>query len=138
MTGMCGTEMIIGEWEIFSRLEHLNKPVEMYMMPEVDTHPSHLPQNPRQIMAIQGKTLDCSVSGSPVAKTRVPTSASSTHGGAHFASRQQLPICKAERSTKTAERASEPIVETHCRILRFARLSKRIIQLGIIIPAHGG
>ena len=53
-----GLEMIIGEWEIFSRLRHLKKPVEMYMMPEVDTHPSHLPQNPRQILSIQEHALD--------------------------------------------------------------------------------
>jgi hypothetical protein len=53
-----GLDMIIGEWEIFSRLRYLKKPVDMYMMPEVDTHPSHLPQNPRQIMAIQDKAID--------------------------------------------------------------------------------
>jgi hypothetical protein len=53
-----GTEMIIAKWEIFSRLKHLQKPVEMYMMPEIDTHPSHLPQNPRQIMAIQDHAID--------------------------------------------------------------------------------
>jgi hypothetical protein len=53
-----GVEMIIGEWEIFSRLHHLKKPVEMYMMPEVDTHPSHLPQNPRQILGIQDHAID--------------------------------------------------------------------------------
>jgi hypothetical protein len=53
-----GLEMIIGEWEIFSRLRHLKKPVEMYMMPEVDNHPSHLPQNPRQILSIQEHAID--------------------------------------------------------------------------------
>jgi hypothetical protein len=53
-----GLDMIIGEWEIFSRLRYLKKPVDMYMMPEVDTHPSHLPQNPRQIIAIQDKAID--------------------------------------------------------------------------------
>jgi len=50
--------MIIGEWEIFSRLRYLKRPVEMYMMPRVDTHPSHLPQNPRQILSIQEHALD--------------------------------------------------------------------------------
>jgi hypothetical protein len=53
-----GLEMIIGEWEIFSRLRYLKKPVEMYMMPEVDTHPSHLPQNPGQILRIQENAID--------------------------------------------------------------------------------
>jgi hypothetical protein len=59
MIGQCGgLEMIIGEWEIFSRLRYLKRPVEMYMMPEVDTHPSHLPQNPRQILGIQDNAID--------------------------------------------------------------------------------
>jgi hypothetical protein len=53
-----GIEYIIGKWEIFSRLRYLKKPVEMYLMPEADTHPSHTPQNPRQIMAIQEAALD--------------------------------------------------------------------------------
>jgi hypothetical protein len=53
-----GLQMIISEWEIFSRLRHLKKPVEMYMMPGVDTHPSHLPQNPHQIMSIQDHAID--------------------------------------------------------------------------------
>jgi len=53
-----GIAMIISEWEIFSRLRYLGKPVEMYMMPEVDTHPSHLPQNPRQILSIQDHAID--------------------------------------------------------------------------------
>jgi hypothetical protein len=53
-----GTQYIISEWEIFSRLRHLKKPVEMYVMPEVNTHPAHLPQNPRQIMAIQDHAID--------------------------------------------------------------------------------
>jgi hypothetical protein len=44
---------IIGEWEIYSRLHHLHKPVEMYLMPGTDKFPSHTPQNPRQILAIQ-------------------------------------------------------------------------------------
>jgi len=53
-----GLQMIIGDWEIFSRLRYLKKPVEMYMMPEVDTHPSHLPQNPGQILGIQDNAID--------------------------------------------------------------------------------
>jgi hypothetical protein len=53
-----GLLMIMAKWEIFSRLRYLKKPVEMYMMPEADTHPSHLPQNPRQIIAIQERAVD--------------------------------------------------------------------------------
>jgi hypothetical protein len=53
-----GTELIISAWELFSRLRYLKKPVEMYMMPEVDSHPSHIPQNPRQILEIQNKAID--------------------------------------------------------------------------------
>jgi hypothetical protein len=53
-----GTHYIIGKWEIYSRLRHLNKPVDMYVMPEANTHPSHTPQNPRQIIAIQEAAID--------------------------------------------------------------------------------
>jgi len=53
-----GTSLIIGQWEIYSRLKYLKKPVEMAMMPDADTHPSHAPQNPRQIMAIQEGVVD--------------------------------------------------------------------------------
>jgi hypothetical protein len=30
----------------------------MYLMPGADLHPSHTPQNPRQIMAIQERVID--------------------------------------------------------------------------------
>jgi dipeptidyl aminopeptidase/acylaminoacyl peptidase len=53
-----GIQIIMSKWELFSRLRYLKKPVEMYLMPEADTHPSHNPQNPRQIMAVQEKTVD--------------------------------------------------------------------------------
>lgn len=53
-----GIHTIIGKWEIYSRLRHLNKPVDMYVMPEANTHPSHTPQNPRQVMAIQEAAID--------------------------------------------------------------------------------
>ena len=49
---------IIADWEVFSRLRHLHKPVEMYVMPDIDAHPSHNPQNPRQIVAIQTRAID--------------------------------------------------------------------------------
>ena len=53
-----GLVMIIGKWETYSRLRHLNKPAQMYLMPRVDKHPSHTPQNPEQIMAIQETAID--------------------------------------------------------------------------------
>jgi hypothetical protein len=53
-----GISLVMAEWEIFSRLRHLHRPVEMYMMPDSDKHPSHLPQNPRQIMSIQAGVID--------------------------------------------------------------------------------
>ncbi len=53
-----GVSFIIGEWEIYSRLRHLHQPVEIYMMPDADKYPSHTPQNPRQIMAIQEGVID--------------------------------------------------------------------------------
>jgi hypothetical protein len=53
-----GTAQIIGEWEIYSRLRHLHRPVEMYMMPQADQHPAHNTQNPRQIVAVQQKAID--------------------------------------------------------------------------------
>ena len=53
-----GTSYIISEWEIYSRLRHLHKPVEIAVMPDINRHPSHNTQNPRQIMAIQQSSLD--------------------------------------------------------------------------------
>jgi hypothetical protein len=53
-----GIAQIIGEWEIYSRLRHLNKPAQMYMMPMANTHPAHTPQNPQQILAIQETAID--------------------------------------------------------------------------------
>jgi dipeptidyl aminopeptidase/acylaminoacyl peptidase len=53
-----GIVQIIGEWEIYSRLRHLHKPVEMYMMPQADQRPAHNTQNPRQIVAVQQKAID--------------------------------------------------------------------------------
>ena len=50
--------MIIGKWEIYSRLRHLNRPVQFYLMPRIDQHPSHLPQNPEQIVGLQQMALD--------------------------------------------------------------------------------
>jgi hypothetical protein len=53
-----GVAVILSKWEIYSRLQHLHKPVEMYLMPEANTHPAHTPQNPKQILAIQEGVLD--------------------------------------------------------------------------------
>jgi hypothetical protein len=53
-----GVEVIMSKWETYSRLIYLKKPVEMYLMPEADTHPSHTPQSPKQIIAIQEGVLD--------------------------------------------------------------------------------
>jgi hypothetical protein len=53
-----GIPLIIGQWEIYSRLKYLKKPVEMVMQPDANTHPSHTPQNPRQIMAVQYGVID--------------------------------------------------------------------------------
>jgi hypothetical protein len=53
-----GIPLIIGQWEIYSRLKYLKKPVELVMMPDANTHPSHAPQNPRQIVAVQEGVVD--------------------------------------------------------------------------------
>lgn len=53
-----GIPLIMAKWEIYSRLRSLKKPVEFYMMPEANAHPSHIPQNPRQIMAVQEGIID--------------------------------------------------------------------------------
>jgi hypothetical protein len=53
-----GIHTIIGKWETYSRLKHLNRPVDMYVMPEANTHPSHTPQNPRQIIGVQEAVID--------------------------------------------------------------------------------
>jgi len=49
---------ILLQWEILSQLRWMKRPVEMYLMPEIDTHPSHNMQNPRQIIAVQERTVD--------------------------------------------------------------------------------
>ena len=49
---------ILSHWEILSRLRQLQRPVEMYLMPDIDTHPSHNPQNPDQVIAVQERAVD--------------------------------------------------------------------------------
>jgi hypothetical protein len=59
MIGMSiGKPFIMAKWEIYSRLRHLRKPVELYMMPDADKFPSHTPQSPRQIIAVQEGVID--------------------------------------------------------------------------------
>ena len=44
-------------WEIFSRLEHLHYPVELWAMPDFE-HAIHNTQNPRQILAVEHRVMD--------------------------------------------------------------------------------
>jgi hypothetical protein len=44
-------------WEIFSRLEYLHYPVELWAMPDIE-HGSHNSQNPGQILAVQHRVID--------------------------------------------------------------------------------
>ena len=44
-------------WEMFSRLRHLQKPVEYYVVPDIK-HGGHLLQNPRQLLTLQNRALD--------------------------------------------------------------------------------
>ena len=53
-----GAELLMAKWELYSRLRALHKPVEFYMMPDANIHPSHIPQNPRQVMAVQQGVID--------------------------------------------------------------------------------
>ena len=46
------------KWEIFERLRRLDHPVEFYLMPDTRDHGAHSPQNPRQVAALQNRTLD--------------------------------------------------------------------------------
>ena len=55
---MGGIASILSKWEIYTRLRHFQKPVEMAVMPDINRHPSHNTQNPRQITAIQQSALD--------------------------------------------------------------------------------
>ncbi|MGH9644763.1 MAG: hypothetical protein ACRD3Q_20355, partial [Terriglobales bacterium] len=51
-------ENVVSQWEIISQLRRLHKPVEMYLMPDMDAHPSHNPQDPDQVLAVQERTVD--------------------------------------------------------------------------------
>lgn len=47
----------LSAWEMFSRLRYLRKPVEYFVIPDVEQG-SHGLQNPRQIVALQERALD--------------------------------------------------------------------------------
>jgi dienelactone hydrolase len=49
---------ILSHWEILSRLRQLQRPVEMYLMPDIEAHPAHVPQNPDQVIAVQERAVD--------------------------------------------------------------------------------
>lgn len=48
---------VLSAWEMFSRLRHLHKPVEYYVIPNIERG-SHGLQNPRQLLALQERALD--------------------------------------------------------------------------------
>jgi hypothetical protein len=52
-----GNGTFLWPWEMFSRLRHLGKPVELYVIPDIK-HGSHLFQNPHQQLALQDRALD--------------------------------------------------------------------------------
>lgn len=52
-----GLTGLLGGWEMFSRLRYLQKPVELYAIPDIE-HGSHGLQNPRQCAASQERAVD--------------------------------------------------------------------------------
>lgn len=56
--GPGGIKRIYGAWELFARLRRLNRPVELYFMPDQEAHGGHMVQNPRQVAALQNRALD--------------------------------------------------------------------------------
>jgi dipeptidyl aminopeptidase/acylaminoacyl peptidase len=52
-----GNGTLLWHWEMFSRLQYLEKPVELYVIPDI-AHGSHLVQNPRQLLALQSRAMD--------------------------------------------------------------------------------
>jgi len=56
--GFAGRAGVVAQgWELFSRLRRLNKPVEFYVVPDV-VRGHHALQNPRQLLALQGRAMD--------------------------------------------------------------------------------
>ena len=52
-----GLSTVLAKWEMFSRLRQLGKPVEFYVIPDVE-HGSHGLQNPAQCLAAQQGAVD--------------------------------------------------------------------------------
>ncbi len=50
-------DQVLGAWEMFSNLRYLRKPVELFVIPDIQ-HGVHLLQNPAQRLASQGGTVD--------------------------------------------------------------------------------
>ncbi|MGQ0835348.1 MAG: hypothetical protein ACT4O5_10590 [Gammaproteobacteria bacterium] len=57
MIESAGLEFAIAKWEMFSRLRQLNRPVEFFVIPEINRG-SHGVQNPAQVFATQQSTVD--------------------------------------------------------------------------------
>lgn len=49
--------LALAKWELFSILRRNGVCTEMYFMPDAEKHPSHGPQNPRQILAVQDRVV---------------------------------------------------------------------------------
>jgi len=49
--------MVLAKWEMFSLLKHLNKPVELFIIPDI-RHGTHFLQNPTQRLASEGGAVD--------------------------------------------------------------------------------
>jgi len=50
-------ERVLNAWEMFSNLRYLRKPVELFVIPDIQ-HGVHILQNPAQRLASQGGTVD--------------------------------------------------------------------------------
>ena len=50
-------DSVLRDWEIFSNLRYLHKPVELFVIPEIQRG-AHILQNPSQRLASQGSTVD--------------------------------------------------------------------------------
>ncbi len=50
-------DSILWQWEMFSNLRYLQKPVELFVIPDIQ-HGTHVLQNPAQRLASQGGTVD--------------------------------------------------------------------------------
>lgn len=48
---------VLSYWEVFTNLRHLGKPVELFVIPDIE-HGTHVLQNPAQRLASQGATVD--------------------------------------------------------------------------------